>query len=559
MASGFLSTFTIIALILGAGVFVASSSVTTLASNPGEPNTAVSLYENSTSTSTSISHPASHSGAYTLSDLQGSPKGSSSSSRTLTDSTSTDAQGGGSTRQGGKTTSITSTAANTASSTASSSTVLSGQNVLTAWNPGADFYSFLNYGLFDDGGDCYGFASSSILYFIHYSIGDQTYPYYPQPTDSVSSLPGVTDSNTLSQTTFPIYIHQTYDPSNLGFIASSLATESQLLMQGIQKGTPVMLIVGPTEYHAIVAWGYTQLPDGSMTIGISDPNYGNQTRYAYYANGAFTYTGTYTWTTFGVVSPGTVQWDWFSTSNLIQTVNYTNAYYNYIFSSSPITIVSGSGEAFFTVPGDTLSFSNTISGVVGFEEGTLQVYGIPKEIPFTIQDPGETSSKITIVLPQNQSSIVGYQLMSASSKGLNMSIVPTNDKLNVTTKNDASLSVAFFSANQKMHSVLNSTSIPVSSEQTAVFSVPNWSDLSNSQAAPNLQIVEANGKVVTSTTLSNVGTFGTTGGNLFIRILPYMILIVLIAVLAAVLVIRKRWSHTDNGTSTKQFETRLSF
>lgn len=512
-----------------------------------------STYRNS-SVSSSISSTTSVSSTISTNPTSTGPLTSSASARrtfttstqTQTTSATTENHDTTSTRSGGRRTStiatITSSTVSTKTTTTkitSSTSTLSGQTVTASWDPYSDFYSFLNYGIFNDGGDCYGFTSSAILYFMHYGVGDQTFPYYPQAAVSLSSLTGDTDSNTLSQSTFPIYIHQTYDPNNRAFVPADQQAEAQLLMQGIQEGEPVTLIIGPTSFHAIVAWGYTKLSDGSMVIDVSDPNFGNEPRYATYQNGIFSYTGTDTWTTFRVVTPQVLQWIWFSSTSLASTVSSTNDYYNYVFSNYPITIVASSGVAYFGTLGDTLSFTNSISGVVGFEEGSMQVYGIPKSVPYTIQDPGENASMITIVIPQNQTSIVGYELSSSSSKPLNMSIIPTNDRINVVTSNDVSISISFFSAGITTRSIFNTTSILVASTQTAVFSVPDWSGLNNSQFAPSLQVLESNGEVVTSHTLTNVQSNSSTTGAGLAGIVPYVIVSSLVVLAVLVFLIRR--------------------
>ena len=396
------------------------------------------------------------------------------------------------------------------------STIL--HTVSTKWDPYDDFYSFLNFGLFNTG-DCYGFSSTAILLFRHYESGDQSYPYYPEPTSSVAALPGQTGENcllaiclapgdTLYQSTFPIYIHQTYDPNNNVVVPSNEAPYIQLLEQSIQSGTPVILALGPSDFHAIVAWGYTQFANSSVVISVSDPNFGNVPRYASYDNGQFLYIGSESvYTTFSVISPGMIQWSWLApegtnAAQLSSTVTATNPYYSYVFSSVPITIVGQPGRASFSTTGGAPNFISTIQGAVGFEENGIQVYGVPVGERFTISDPGGTSSLITVIIPQNQTSIVGYQLTTTSLTSLNMTIAPTISGVGVTALDDIVSSVTFFSIGQSSHSFLNATSIPVKASQTAQFSVPNWAALNNTKSAAGLLVVQAS-KVIASYTLAN--------------------------------------------------------
>ena len=489
----------------------ATSSTTSLHST--RTNTTTSQTTTSNSTSTTFSNSTT---TVSFTNSTTTASANSTTTRAYTNSTTS------STNSTSFTT--TTTFANSTTSTTANATLV--QDVNTKWNPDADFYNFINYGLFNDGGDCYGFSSTAILYFEHYQLGDQTAPYYPQPTSSVASLPGqtgyytdcylgscfkFTTSDTLTQTTFPIYVHERYgqyqlpdgwnDPSNE-------QAQVQALEQDIQGGMPAILALGPTDGHAVVAWGYQLFSNDSMVIRISDPNYGAVTRFAYVTNGQFSYVGTTSWSKFTVVSPAMLQWSWLSSfisgNYVTETDGYSNQYYTYVFSDVPITIVGGAGYANFTTPGDSLTFSSTISGAVGFEEGGLQAYAIPQGLQYTVLDPGTTSSRLLVVIPQNETSSVGYELDSTSSSPLSLAVSPSSGKLNVTSNNQASLTVALFSVGPSSHSIVNATSISVASSQTAVVSVPNWGGLSSPGSAPSLQVFSPGStQPVTSVTFTN--------------------------------------------------------
>ena len=392
------------------------------------------------------------------------------------------------------TTTTTQTVANSTSATKGNATSV----VVTKWSPYTDFYSFVNYGLFADGGDCYGFSSTSILYFSHYALGDQTDPYYPQSTDQLSSLPGQTNTDTLTQVTFPIYIHQHFDPNNLVSLLPNEQANAAVLMSGIKSGSPVILLMGPSDGHAIVAWGYTAFPNGNLVINVSDPNFGNVPRTAYFTDGQFSYTGvagsgSYTWTQFSVFTPGPLQWAWLNLAGIpISEANVvsdqTNPYYTYIFSDAPITILSGKSSANFSSPGNTQSFTSSIPGVVGLEEGQIQAYGIPKDINYTVLDPGQVESSLVVVVPLNETSIVGYQLTSTSTGPIRTTVVPGANALTVTAANDISLSIGLFAIGSQGRSSLGSSSIPVSGSQKAILSVPAWNKLNSTATAASVQV-----------------------------------------------------------------------
>jgi len=444
------------------------------------------------------------------------------------------------------------TATSTTSTTNATSTLVI-LNISTKWDPSKDFYSFLNWGLFQEGGDCYGFSSTAILYFRHYSLGDQTAPFYPVPSSSVSAFPGQTgkycvlgqclaQGDTLYLSTFPIYIHQWLDPNNRATSPSNEQPYIQELEQSIRSGTPVVMELGPAEFHAIVAWGYWQYPNGNLRIGVSDPNFGNIPRYANFTNGQFSYTGDgFTYTTFNVVSPGVLQWSWLTPSQLSASVPSTNPYYNFVFSDSPITLVSGTGHANFSEPADSLSFSNSIDGVVGFEEGSIQAYAVPKNLSYSILDPGTTSSRVLVLIPQNATSIVGYQLSTQSSEPLHVTINPSSTNLNLTTTSTINLSLALFSLGEGGNSVLNATSVSVGASQTAVVSAPHWGSLNSTQSAPIMQIFpQGSSQVVTSYTLTNEGAGQPQQSNYLSVSISALVLTALAATGILLLVSRRR-------------------
>ncbi len=386
----------------------------------------------------------------------------------------------------------------------------------SAWNPQRDFYSFLNYGVFNDGGDCYGFSSTAILYFMHYSLGHQNYPYYPEIASSLSELQGQTDTDTLVQSTFPIYIHQHYDPGNF-VLWSQIDENSQAekLEASINGGAPAVIgMTGPPGGlgHAVVAWGYTLSPNGDLTIDISDSDEGNIPMKAYLTNGQFSYNDGYSWTRFWLTSsPEMIQWSWFSPSQQASSVktDKLNQYYNYVVSDVPITIEgtgSSSGQASFSEPGDSLTFDSTMQGVVGFEEGNLQVYAIPHDASYTIKDPGESSSRIMVILPKNDSWSVGYQLEIVSSAPVGMNLVPGDTTFNVTTSTSISMSIAFFSTSANRYSVLNATSIPLASQGTASFNVPDWNNLGGPQSSPTVSFYRPESNQTIGTYILSNGT-----------------------------------------------------
>lgn len=520
------------------------SSANSTSTSSFSTNSTVSTSTRSTTTTVSNSTTATHPTNSTTSFTRTNSTITLTSSMTITNSTTT--------HTFTNSTSFTTTTRSVNSTTTSSATNATLiQKVATKWDPYTDFYNFLNYGLFADGGDCYGFSTTSILYFSHYALGDQTDPYYPRSTTELSLLPGQTNTDTLTQVTFPIYIHQHFDPNNLLLNSPNEVANAASLMNSIKGGSPVALLMGPSDGHAIVAWGYSEYSNGNLILNVSDPNFGNVPRTAYYTNGHFSYTGVagsgaHTWTSFSVASPGPLQWAWLALAGvpLSQTAvvaDQTNPYYTYVFSDSPTIIQSSPGLATFNAPGDTQGFNSTISGAVGFEEGSIQVYGVPKGVSYTIIDPGVTESSLVVVVPQNETSIVGYQLSSTSAMPISATISPGANGLSISTTNEINLSLGVFSIGVQSRSVLNSTEIPVSASQRAVLTVPDWSKLNSSATAASVQIFSpTSSQAVTSYTLSNGQPGSHPSSGLPTFVLPAVVIAVVIAVGITLLAYSKR-------------------
>lgn len=516
---------------------------TTTSSSTTQPSTTSSISTTSSSSTTTVRSTLTNSttSLTTTSNSTRTTTSNSTTTRTFTNSTTTRSNSTTTHTFTNSTSSTTTTRSVNSTTTGSATNATLIQNATTKWDPYTDFYNFLNYGLFADGGDCYGFSTTSILYFSHYALGDQTDPYYPVPTSQLSSLLGQTNTDTLTQVTFPIYIHQHFDPNNLILNSPNEAAQVASLTSTIRSGSPVVLLMGPSDGHAIVAWGYSEYSNGNLVINVSDPNFGNVPRTAYYTNGQFSYTGvgatgSYTWTSFQVAVPGALQWAWLAlagvpVSQLGVVADQTNPYYTYVFSDTPIAIITSAGLATFNTPGDSQSFNSTTLGVVGFEEGSIQVYGVPVGVNYTISDPGGTASSLVVVVPQSENSIVGYQLSSTSTTPISATVTPGTNGLSISTKNEISLSLGVFSIGAQGRSVLNATAIPISGSQKAVLTIPDWSNLNSSTTAASVQVFSpGNSQAVTSYTLTN----GQNGVPTPTGVSPFMLLVVAIAAVVVV-------------------------
>jgi len=98
--------------------------------------------------------------------------------------------------------------------------------------------------------------------------------------------------------------------------------------------------------------------------------------------------------------------------------------------------------------------------------------------------------------------------LTVSNQPLNMTISTNESGFNLTTSEPVTSSVAFFSVSQNSHSLLNATSIPINSTQTASFSVVDWSKLNSSQPSVSLQIFQTNSGTPVATYSLNNGQQG---------------------------------------------------
>jgi hypothetical protein len=303
----------------------------------------------------------------------------------------------------------------------------------TLWNPNADFYGFknfesaFNYLVVHNGffGNCYGISSTAVLYYNHYELDDTTQPYLPlqipEPSD-VSGLLLPTDSfSTLNDVSFAIMLHQLFDPANpitkTLFLTSSSSQFSRLqtdlsenhpvvLAMAFCSGIPLSCSTG----HAVVAWGLGKLSNGNYSIAVSDPNtalspaiasYNPSTSSFYFNNAGISFN------TFQVISPDLMNGNWWLIQGLgwlrnnvtIPVNSGIQPGYNVILADKKVTVkvpVIGSMD-YFSSMGDSQTFINQIPGSVGVEEGDVQAYGLPWNVPFTVVDPtGEPSSVLVM-------------------------------------------------------------------------------------------------------------------------------------------------------------------
>lgn len=262
------------------------------------------------------------------------------------------------------------------------------------------------------GGNCYGFSSTALIYYMRYKLGYDTYPYFPlqdpQATSTSDLKMGTNPYSTLNNPTLAIMFHENYDPQDNvpagGLVCVDESQQFSFLQQNLSQGLPVVLNIWDysQHLHSVVAWGYVELENGNYAMTIYDPDYPQSTQAATYnpTTGDFLYSTGGLYENFIVVSPGIIStswnvnslpgqdyWSWWKHSEFFFGI--TN--YFIVMTNKPVTIDSNGIEDYFSAWSDSRSFVQGISDSSGIEEGDVQVYAVPNSAcPFSIDDPDQT-------------------------------------------------------------------------------------------------------------------------------------------------------------------------
>lgn len=396
-------------------------------------------------------------------------------------------------------------------------------SISTAWDPKTDCYSTINReSIWATDGNCYGYSSTALLYFMHYSLGYNNYPCFPAQSPQAFNtvdlkLPDIGGPpnyqiDTLNNAFLAITFHHLFDPvrvvTHWDWFTLDQDQQFNDLMNGLLDGVPAILGLtnNQNQNHAVIAWGLEQKSPGNYRIKISDPN-SKQTMIAEYNSFSKSFSYTTSWgfyDRFIILTPtmSSISWnDWW---NLFGTawwwsdwLDFSVSGYKIIISEKPVSINSNGLFAFFTEPGNSGSFVCNIPGACGITEGNMQVYAIPDDLPFTVIDPTTEQSTIFVGNVINSGELSGHGCLvnvKATSGFLNFSITPSDSGLSLNTfDSDLIVDLALFSAAQDNHNVFQVSNIPLKASQTANFAVMDWRLLnSTKQSLVTLNIVNSN-------------------------------------------------------------------
>lgn len=394
----------------------------------------------------------------------------------------------------------------------------------TLWDHYRDFYSFENPSVPWSEGVCYGMSETAILYYMHYVLNKTNYPYYPSnyPFEASRTRDLVGEGfekGILNNVTYAILLHQLYNQPILENIRLrlnmvNLSDEFSKLVNYLKNGEPVMLVLGPEDLHAVVAWRVVKGSDGYYYIYISDPNSPGNVTYATYNpyTNKFHYKKYYSWDKFIVIGAEPLSF-WKFKLNIIgdlqlfignlrlMLTNWTSYNYYFIFTNKNIPVVKDKQDvskmSYFEEFGNSQSFRTTIPGAAGVSEKDFAAFAIPKNAVsrLLIDPPGDGGVMVFWLDRLNGTDVLYFYAFNVSASG-NYSIVPSNQGFNITSDSSLVLDVTIAIAFNETVPLFNVYNITLSPGVEAVFRVIDWGVL-NSTDKPSIKLeVYKDGKLV---------------------------------------------------------------
>jgi hypothetical protein len=396
-----------------------------------------------------------------------------------------------------------------------------GSVVLPNWQPIRDAYQFHNFGSsWSPGGNCWGFSTTTILYWEHDIQGLVGTPELPSQAGATSALriPPPLHNPGLNATTLAIIAHQSMDPANNvndggGFAPSQMAANYAKLLASLEAGEPSLLSLSApgVGYHAVVAYGeFTDPLDGIVYILTTDPNDPLGTNTAVYNPTA---------ETFYMVSdgipisgfevptsslPSTIQPNWVGPGNWGNSNWYENdssfGFY-YVLASVPVTVTSSEGgsDYFSDWSGaESQSFVQGIPNSAGIEEphtylvngssvpGSVQLFGIgvTQNTQYSIADPTAESYPIQVLLAINESGtpiVRGFDLNASSTGTHHLTLIPNPNGTTVRIGTEpVRMNVTFGQLVGTQVDSLNASALAFPGDSVVKFAVRNWSALGSS-------------------------------------------------------------------------------
>ena len=382
------------------------------------------------------------------------------------------------------------------------------------WLPPRDTYWFNNFPNPWDGGNCYGFTSTEMLYWENYELGETYQPYLPSavPVTSLLYVPGGSaglDDSTMEMnaTQLAILLHQNQDTTDAtnpaNYLSTNLPGDQATLYAHLQEGLPTYIDLGTNDVHAVIVYGEQVWPNGTAELDISDPDVPGVTSHAWYdpTTEQFFYSNPgATWHEYALSNngePEPLQASWFNGFDSVVLPDQSTYYYqngwlgtgwDLVEASSPVTVALtgtiGTFEDSFGVTGDSQSFVQGIPDTYGISEGSVQVYALYGE-GYSVADPASGSSTVQIERLESANgtgTLQGYDVTVSSAAEHDFTLQPSSSgttlKIGAT---GVSVNVSFFERAGVHSYLLNATGLGIQPNTTLDFSVSNWTGLNSSK------------------------------------------------------------------------------
>jgi len=406
------------------------------------------------------------------------------------------------------------------------------------WDLFRDIYNFSNFGsIWSPGGNCYGISATEILYWQHYIKGNNSMPYLPSayfqphytydlqiPPFQEFILPngskklGLTTQN---NTSLAITMHQLYDPDNFGLgdkiNKSDIRLEYEKVNASISNNTPIIIVLGWNDLHAVVVWGVKVYQFGqsnkTAVLYISDPNFyisepnflwGISCAYYYINDNTFEYEPGYVvgdsgnehlaeWHDFIAISPGIMKRDWFfhwwwPPDWFAHWKNISIEKYTLIVGDKDLHIWDKDGRCdYFTTMGNSQTLHYGIPGSAGITEGDIVAFAVPKGTEVNIDPPINKDSFVYLFTVENGNTGYAYLLRTSSESPYNYNITFENirdglrfNPVNSTVKIDLTV---FHMDAENHYYIFNATNLTIKSGDIAEIKVQNWSLLNSTDTA----------------------------------------------------------------------------
>jgi len=446
------------------------------------------------------------------------------------------------------------------------------------WNPLLNEYSQRNFDYAYNNqildGFCWGISSTAILYYLGIlplpSQGaNYTSQLYLGPINASGYLEYLTDAS------LAVAVHEILDPLNnaliykiLDKLSSDPAGEiASTAINWIDNNKPVILIIHFTNqsgnslyvgsgYHAVVAWGYVEEPNGDVVFLVYDPNYPQIITRAIYnpTDGSFIYIdGSYPGDVGEVIGvapplPAEVSWfnplKWFVPLSLFLTVGQLPDYTLYV-STSPLNVYTGGELVGYFIDNRYFVTASTVQPgeLAGYVDGypLLPLYIVAVRNDFNaLVDPNSTLVALRFANASGNITVYGFAVNTTEPVAVRF---VNQSSFIMASQNNTEVKLELFSVTNSSVKTYNTT-LWLSNRTGYVVSA-NFTNLTNT----TITTISSTSSVTTPTTNTTEITQIPVGpsapivqsNNNNFNMLPILVLVILVVVLVVIITLYKRF------------------